>query len=42
MKFYAGRPKSFHEELKQTMADFIAKRQQANRDQGVSKSSAEE
>ncbi|MEO6721174.1 MAG: hypothetical protein ABIN67_12465 [Ferruginibacter sp.] len=35
-------PKRFHDELKQTMAEFIAKRQQATRQQGIAKSGAEE
>jgi len=34
--------KRFHDELKQTMADFIAKRQIANHQQGTAKSGADE
>lgn len=35
-------PKRFHDELKQTMAEFIAKRQQASRQNGISKSGADD
>ena len=35
-------PKRFHDELKQTMADFLAKRKEANRQQGIAKSGADE
>ena len=35
-------PKRFHYELKQTMADFIAKRQKASNQNGIAKREADE
>ena len=35
-------PKRFHDELKQTMADFIAKRQKGSHQQGITKSGGNE
>ena len=35
-------PDRFHDELKQTMADFLAKRQKASRQQDIAKSGADE
>jgi hypothetical protein len=35
-------PKRFHEELKQTMADFIAKRQKASHQQCITESGTDE
>lgn len=35
-------PKHFHEELRRSMADFIAKRQKTNHQQGIANSGANE